>query len=85
MNDQFARPWNVKGRTWITVDTPGPWAVENSWPLSTWRIINTETGRTKEVGPCSRPGRSSKINYFDRAVELAVQRNREGTQRHAGN
>lgn len=71
--NQYARPWNTTGKTWIDVEAPGPWAVDNSLSGS-WGIINTETGRTKQIGPVQ----SSGANYFDKAKDEAIRRNREG-------
>lgn len=68
---EFARIWNTSGKTWIAVTVPGPWAVDNS-QSECWGIINTETGKTKKIGPVKFKG----VNYFDRAVEEANGRNR---------
>lgn len=54
---------------------PGPWRVDSIG--RTWIIVNTVTGRTKNIGPVSKPRGQSKVNYFDRAVEEAERRNRE--------
>lgn len=66
----FATGWNSSGKTWITVTVPGPWAVDSSL-CDCWGIINTETGKTKKIGPIASKG----TNYFDRAVEEANNRN----------
>lgn len=58
------------GKTWIAVKVPGPWAVDDSCSDS-WGIINTETGKTKKIGPVKLKG----TNYFDRAKEEANRRN----------
>lgn len=58
----------------ITVNVPGPWAVDNTLSHH-WAIINTETGRRRVVGPASRPGKRTNKNHFDAAVKLAEQRN----------
>ena len=39
-----------------------------------WIIANAETGRTKKIGKSSLKG----INYFDRAMEEAKRRNKDG-------
>lgn len=57
----------------FTVDAPGPWAVDSIGEH--WCAINRNTGRTKIVGKIRRPSSRSKVNYFDRAMELANQRN----------
>lgn len=60
----------------IKVDTPGPWAVDNTLPHQ-WGIINTKTGRRKVIGLVHQPRSRSKVNYFDKAVEEANRRNRQ--------
>ncbi len=45
--------------------------------VSPWIIRNLNTARQKIVGPVSHPRSRSKINYFDRALALANQRNIE--------
>jgi hypothetical protein len=57
----------------FTVDVPGPWAVDVI--DGHWCAINRATGRTKISGKVRQPGSRSKVNYFDRAMELANQRN----------
>lgn len=39
-----------------------------------WAIVNAETGRSKKIGKSSGRG----INYFDRAMEEAQRRNKDG-------
>lgn len=60
----------------IAATTPGPWAVDNSLPTH-WAIINTKTGRRKVVGPAGRGRNRSRLNYFDRALQLASERNQK--------
>jgi hypothetical protein len=51
-----------------------PWKIDHSVAqLSNpyWQIINTETGRTKKIGPVQSKG----VNYFDRAAKECRRRN----------
>ncbi len=69
---QFARPWNTTGRSWIEARVPGPWAVDNTPDGSAmWGVVNTNTGRYRKVGPVYQPRSKQRINYFDRAMDLA--------------
>ena len=43
-----------------------------------WSIINMLTGRTKRIGPVRMRG----MNYFDRAREVARQRNEQFLKEH---
>lgn len=67
---EFARIWNTTGKTWIAAKVPGPWAVDNSSSAG-WGIINTETGKTKKIGPVKLKG----VSYFDCAMQEANRRN----------
>lgn len=40
---------------------------------NSWYIVDTETGRSKRVGPVTLRG----TNYYDRAVALAAERNKK--------
>ncbi len=60
---------------YFTPDVAGPWVVDSVG--RTWIIRNLNTARQKIVGPVSHPRSRSKINYFDRALALANQRNIE--------
>ena len=61
-----------------TPEVPGPWAVDNR-NMYRWSIVNMQTGRTRAIGPVTPIGRrrSQRVNYFDRAMKLASERNME--------
>lgn len=58
----------------FTPPIPGDWVVSSVG--STWCILNLRTGRRKKVGAVVRARSRSKVNYFDRAMALASERNR---------
>jgi len=66
-------------------DNGGPWHVilfgQNDAPIDPWAwyIVNTETGLVKKIGPVKLHG----LNYYDRAVEVARQRNEWVARRKA--
>ena len=70
MDKKFDKPWNTTGMTWLDAPVPGPWAVCNSHAAH-WLVVNTDSGRTRRVGPV----RTARTNYFDRAMLLAIERN----------
>lgn len=51
--------------------TAGPWGVASYG--RGWYVVHTGSGRRRFVGNAN----SRTVNYFDRALELADQRNRE--------
>ncbi len=59
-----------------------PWIVKSindggRGPIgASWYIVNTATGRKRCIGPVKLKG----VNYHDRAVALAKQRNKEETK-----
>lgn len=62
---------NINGWHIITMDTlSGPWHVSSKGKF--WYIINILTYTTKRIGSF----RCSGINYFDRAQDIADERNK---------
>lgn len=57
----------------FTTDPPGAWGVD--FIGGYWYVIHRETLRAKKVG---RVG-SKFTNYFDRALQIAAERNKEAT------
>ena len=58
----------------FTPEVTGDWIVSSVG--RTWCILNLRTGRRKMVGAVGRIRSKSKVNYFDRALALASERNR---------
>ena len=52
-------------------DLDGPWQVCNTVGYRKRYIVNIETGRTKVIGPVN----GKRVNYFDKACDIAKMRN----------
>ncbi len=53
----------------------GPWGIDQRHPYgdAIWSIVNSDTGRTKKIGPSTGRG----FNWFDRAKEVIAERNQK--------
>lgn len=66
---------------WFITELDGPWQVTSNWTgdgcatKSEWGIVDVTTGKYRKVGPVATSTRHSRVNYFDRAKDLAARMN----------